>query len=86
MKIPLTPLEFAGRTSNLYGDREAVVDGDLRLTYEQFHPLRCMVVRFTSSRRRTGDALLTSRRTHSLNWNHLWIPQIEAVLFRSIIG
>src|SRR2546428_11793767 len=36
METPLTPLEFARRTRKLYGDREGVVDGDLRLTYEQY--------------------------------------------------
>src|ERR1700716_3531937 len=36
METSLTPLEFARRSRKLYGDREAVVDGDLRLTYEQF--------------------------------------------------
>ena len=36
METPLTPLEFARRARKLYGDREGVVDGDLRLTYEQF--------------------------------------------------
>ena len=36
METPLTPLEFARRTRKLYGDRVGVVDGDLRLTYEQF--------------------------------------------------
>ena len=36
METPLTPLDFARRARKLYGDREAVVDGDLRLTYEQF--------------------------------------------------
>src|SRR6202521_5496910 len=36
MELPLTPLEFARRSRRLYGDREAVVDGDLRLTYAQF--------------------------------------------------
>src|SRR2546426_3184727 len=36
MEVPLTPLEFARRTRALYADREALVDGDLRLTYEQF--------------------------------------------------
>jgi fatty-acyl-CoA synthase len=35
METALTPLEFARRSRKLYGDREAVVDGDLRLTYEQ---------------------------------------------------
>ena len=36
METPLTPLEFARRARKLYGDREAVVDGDLRLTYARF--------------------------------------------------
>jgi fatty-acyl-CoA synthase len=36
METPLTPLDFARRTRKLYGDREGVVDGDLRMTYEQF--------------------------------------------------
>jgi fatty-acyl-CoA synthase len=36
MELPLTPLEFARRTRKLYPEREAVVDGAQRLTYEQF--------------------------------------------------
>ncbi len=36
METPLTPLDFARRTRKLYGGREGVVDGELRLTYEQF--------------------------------------------------
>ena len=36
MEVPLTPLEFARRTRRLHGHREGVVDGGLRLTYEQF--------------------------------------------------
>lgn len=36
METPLTPLEFMRRARRLYSDREAVVDGELRLTYEQF--------------------------------------------------
>src|ERR671925_254176 len=36
MELPLTPLDFARRARRLYADREAVVDGDLRLTYSQF--------------------------------------------------
>src|SRR5881392_1707116 len=36
METPLTPLDFARRARKLYGHREAVVDGNLRLTYEQF--------------------------------------------------
>ncbi|HET9626950.1 MAG TPA: long-chain-fatty-acid--CoA ligase [Kofleriaceae bacterium] len=36
MEIPLSPLELMRRTRRLYPDHEAVVDGELRLTYEQF--------------------------------------------------
>jgi fatty-acyl-CoA synthase len=36
METPLTPLEFMRRTRRLHAQREAVVDGNLRLTYEQF--------------------------------------------------
>src|SRR4029078_2746577 len=36
METPLTPLEFMRRTRRLYAGREAVVDGDVRLTYAQF--------------------------------------------------
>src|ERR1700731_1974705 len=36
METPLTPLEFERRTRKLVGEREGVVDGNLRLTYEQF--------------------------------------------------
>jgi fatty-acyl-CoA synthase len=36
MELALTPLEFARRARRLYADREAVVDGDLRMTYRQF--------------------------------------------------
>ena len=36
MEVPLTPLEFARRTRRLHPEREAVVDGDVRLTYRRF--------------------------------------------------
>src|SRR5947209_2879821 len=36
MELALTPLEFARRARRLYSNREAVVDGDLRLSYAQF--------------------------------------------------
>jgi fatty-acyl-CoA synthase len=36
METPLTPLDFARRARKLYGAREAVIDGNLRLTYAEF--------------------------------------------------
>ena len=43
MKVALTPIEFARRASWLYAKREAVIDGDLRYTYQQFRALRPLV-------------------------------------------
>jgi len=36
LETPLTPLEFMRRTRRLYADKEAVVDGDRRMTYAEF--------------------------------------------------
>src|SRR5262245_63892726 len=36
MEVALTPVEFARRARRLYADREAVVDGEERFTYDQF--------------------------------------------------
>jgi fatty-acyl-CoA synthase len=36
MESPLTPLALADRARRLYAGREAVVDGERRLTYGQF--------------------------------------------------
>src|SRR5262249_61101283 len=36
METPLTPLQFARPAGQLYPDREALIDGDLRLTHRQF--------------------------------------------------
>jgi fatty-acyl-CoA synthase len=36
METPLSPLEFARRARKLHGQREAVVDGEVRLTYAEF--------------------------------------------------
>src|SRR5260370_11789424 len=36
LETALAALEFARRARKLYGNREAVIDGDLRMTYEQF--------------------------------------------------
>jgi fatty-acyl-CoA synthase len=36
METPLSPLELMRRTRRLYPDHEAVVDGEVRLSYEQF--------------------------------------------------
>ena len=46
METALTPLDFLRRARKIHGAREAVVDGDLRLTYAEFGAaLRPMVGR-----------------------------------------
>ncbi len=82
MELPLTPLEFARRTRKLYSQREAVVDGDLRLTYEEFFS-RCD--RWSSALLalgiRQGDRVAyIAPNTHAQLESFYAIPQIGAVL------
>src|SRR6476620_5093746 len=81
MELPLTPLEFARRTRKLYPEREAVIDDDLRFTYEQFFD-RC---------NRWSNALLSlgvkqgdrvayiAPNTHAMLESFYAIPQIGAI-------
>ena len=82
MEVPLTPLEFARRTRRLHGHREAVVDGDLRLTYEQFFG-RCD--RWSAALQAMGvapgDRVATiAPNTHAQLESFYAVPQIGAVL------
>ena len=82
MEVPLTPLEFARRARTLYADREALVDGDLRLSYEQFfqrsdrwsHALQTLGVA-------PGDRIAyIAPNTHAQLESFYAVPQIGAVL------
>src|SRR5215470_1047045 len=82
MEVALTPLEFARRARALYGGREAVVDGTLRLTYEQFFD-RCD--RFSSALQalgvKPGDRVAyIAPNTHAQLESFYAVPQIGAVL------
>ena len=82
MEIPLTPLEFARRARRLYAEREAVVDGDLRLTYAQFFD-RCD--RWSSALQGLGvtkgdRVAYIAPNTHSHLEAFHAVPQIGAVL------
>ncbi len=82
MEVPLTPLEFARRTRHLHGHREGVVDGALRLTYEQFFG-RCD--RWSAALQglgvAPGDRVATiAPNTHAQLEAFYAVPQIGAVL------
>src|SRR6266487_600334 len=82
METPLSPLDFARRTRRLHADREAVVDGDLRLTYRQFFD-RCD--RWSSALQEMGvaqgDRVATiSPNTHAQLESFYSVPQLGAVL------
>ena len=82
METPLTPLEFARRTRKLYGDREGVVDGALRLTYTQFFD-RCD--RWSAALQGMGvkqadRVAYISPNTHEQLESFYAVPQIGAVL------
>src|SRR5262245_36657272 len=82
METPLTPLEFARRARKLYGEREAVVDGHLRLTYEQFFD-RCD--RWSKTLQDMGVAqgdrvAYIAPNTHAQLESFYAVPQIGAAL------
>ncbi len=82
MEIPLTPMEFARRTRRLYANREAVVDGDLRLSYAQFFD-RCD--HWSSALQQLGikpgdRVAYIAPNTHTQLESFYAVPQIGAVL------
>src|SRR5437899_4316204 len=82
METPLTPLEFARRARKLYGTREGVVDGDQRLTYEQFFE-RCD--RWSAALHQMGVSkgdrvAYIAPNTHAQLESFYAVPQIGAVL------
>ncbi len=83
MKTALTPLEFMRRARRLYPDREAVVDGDVRLTYEQFSQ-RCD--RWAAALQQglgvdKGDRVAyIAPNTHAQLESFYAVPQVGAVL------
>src|SRR6266704_7099077 len=82
METPLTPLEFARRTRKLYPEREAVVDGELRLTYAEFFA-RCdawSAVLLALGLRKGDRVACIAPNTHALLESFYAVPQIGAVL------
>src|SRR5258705_7681226 len=82
MELPLTPLEFARRTRKLYSERAAVVDGELRLSYQQFFD-RCD--RWSSALLKLGvekgdRVAYIAPNTHAMLESFYGIPQIGAIL------
>ena len=82
MELPLTPLEFARRTRKLYSDRQAVIDGELRLTYAEFFD-RCD--RWSSALAALGitkgdRVAYIAPNTHAMLESFYAIPQLGAVL------
>jgi len=82
MELPLTPLEFARRTRKLYPERQAVIDGELRLTYEQFFT-RCD--RWSAALQALGvnqgdRVAYIAPNTHAQLESFYAVPQIGAVL------
>lgn len=79
---PLTPLEFARRARRVYPNREAVVDGAVRLTYAQFLD-RCD--RWAGVLRSLGVSpgdrvAVIAANTHACLASYYAIPQLGAII------
>ena len=83
METPLSPLEFMRRARRLYPSREAVVDGELRLTYEQLFA-RCdswsSVLANALGIARGDRVAYIAPNTHALLEAFYAVPQLGAVL------
>src|SRR5437660_7979024 len=82
METPLSPLEFARRTRKLDPERDAVVDGDLRLNYKEFFE-RCdgWSSALQALGVREGDRVAyIAPNTHAQLESFYSVPQIGAVL------
>jgi fatty-acyl-CoA synthase len=82
MEIPLSPLEFARRARRLYPSREAVIDGDTRLTYSEWLD-RCD--RWSAALQKMGvrqydRVAYIAPNTRSQLESFYAVPQIGAVL------
>src|SRR5438093_5013213 len=82
METPLTPLEFGRAARTLYGDREAVIDGELRLTYEEFfHRVDGWSAALQRLGVKQGDRVAyIAPYTHAQLESFYAVPQIGAVL------
>lgn len=83
MELALSPLEFARRTRRLHPQREAVVDRDLRLTYEEFFD-RCdrwsSVLQNTMGLAQGDRVAYIAPNTHAQLESFYAVPQLGAVL------
>jgi fatty-acyl-CoA synthase len=82
MELPFTPLDFARRARKLYADREAVVDGTLRLSYAEFGD-RCD--RWAAALQRLGvrhgdRVAVIAPNTHAMLEAFYAVPQLGAVV------
>src|SRR5436190_7894426 len=82
MEMPLSPLEFMRRARSLFADKEAVVDGPVRLTYAQFFD-RCD--RWSVALQHLGVAAgdrvaYIAPNTHAHLESFYAVPQIGAII------
>lgn len=82
MEIELSPMQFARRARRLYADREAIVDGVLRLNYQQFFE-RCD--RWSTALQALGvsqgdKVAYIAPNTHAQLESFYSVPQIGAVV------
>ncbi|HEY7908800.1 MAG TPA: long-chain-fatty-acid--CoA ligase [Thermomicrobiales bacterium] len=82
METPLSPLEFMRRARRLYPDREAVVDGDRRMTYAEFFARcdRCSAALQQLGVRQGDRVAYIAPNTETHLEAYYAVPQIGAVL------
>jgi fatty-acyl-CoA synthase len=79
---PLTPTAFLKRSATVFGDRVAVIDGDLRYTYAEFYRRALQLAGALRAMGVTGGAraAILAPNTHVLLEAHYGVPLAGAVL------
>ena len=82
MNVPLNPLEFRHRAVSLFGEKIGVVDGELRLTYQQYDQQVNRLANFLSEIGvgRGEVVSFLSYNSHQLLESYYAVPQIGAIL------
>jgi fatty-acyl-CoA synthase len=82
MEVPLTPLDFLRRARKLYPEREAVVDGETRFTYQQFGERidRCAAALAALGVDRGDRVAYIAPNTHQNLEGYYAVPALGAVI------
>ena len=80
--VPLTPISFLPRTTDIYGDRESIVYGDKRYNWRQCRE-RCLLIAYSLARSGIGlgdTVAVLAFNTPEMFETHFSIPMTGGII------